>query len=75
MKRLLSAIALTCVLAVSASAGFLPTSGIAPPSAPEGTSQPADSTSQGLLPTGGIAQQVSDAALSALLTALGLLTV
>jgi hypothetical protein len=75
MKRLLSAIALTCVLAVSASAGLLPTSGIASPAPPEGTTQPTSSTSPGLLPTGGIAQQVSDAALSALLTALGLLTV
>jgi hypothetical protein len=75
MKRLLSAIALTCVLAVSASAGFLPTSGVAQPAPPEGTTQPTGATSQGFLPTSGIAHQVSDAALSAFLTALGLLTV
>lgn len=75
MKRFLSAIALTCLLAVSTLAGDLHTGGIAPPAPPEGTTQPTGSTSQGLLPTSGIAQQVSDAALSGLLAALGLLTV
>jgi len=81
MKRFLSAIALTCLLAVSASAGFLPTGGLMSPSpddlptggvtstAPTGTTSPGDST------TAGFAEEVSDSALSALLSVLGFVVV
>ena len=81
MKRFLSAIALTCALAVSAFAGDLPTGGFTSPSPGDlptgGVSSPAptETTSPGDLPTGGFAEQLSDSALSALLTALGLLVV
>jgi len=81
MKRFLSAIALTCVLAVSALAGDLPTAGIASPSpgdlptAGVSSTAPTGTTSPGDLPTGGFADQVSDAALSALLSVLGLVAV
>ena len=81
MKRFLSAIALTCLLAVSAMAGDLPTGGFTSPPPGDlptgGVTSPAPSgpTSPGDLPTGGFAQQLSDAALSGLLTALQLLAV
>jgi hypothetical protein len=80
MKRLLSAIALTCLLAVSALAGDLPTAGVTSPSPGDlptagVTSQATGTTSPGDLPTGGFAEQVSDAALSALLSVLGLVAV
>lgn len=79
MKRLLSAIALTCLLAVSALAGDLPTAGLTSPGdlPTAGVSSPAPTgtTSPGDLPTAGFAEQVSNTALSALLTALGLLVV
>lgn len=81
MKRLLSAIALTCLLAGSALAGDLPTAGVASPSPGDlptaGISSPASTgtTSPGDLPTSGFAEQVSDAALSALLSVLGLVAV
>jgi hypothetical protein len=80
MKRFLEAIALACVFSVSALAGELPTGGIAPPPPPgvgitTTATSPADIPSvTGELPTGGLEQQVSDGALSALLTVLGLLT-
>ncbi len=79
MKRLLSAIALTCLLAASALAGDLPTAGLTSPGdlPTAGISSPAPTgtTSPGDLPTAGFAEQVSNTALSALLSALGLLTV
>ena len=75
MKRLLSAIALTCILAVSTLAGDLPTSGVPSPAPPAGTTQTTSATTPGDLPTGGYAEQMSDAALSALLTVLGLVAV
>ena len=68
MKRFLGAMALACVFSVSALAGDLPTGGLSSP-APTGTTSPGD------LPTGGFADQVSDAALSALLSVLGLVAV
>jgi len=76
MKRFLSAMSLTCLLAVSALAGDVPTSGAPspPPSAPNQiTSQtlPVNTVFvPGDLPTSGFAQEISDAVLSALLTAL-----
>lgn len=81
MKRFLSAIALTCLLAASSlagdlttsgitstSPGFLPTGGVTSP-APTGTTSPGD------LQTGGFAEEVSHATLSALLSVLGLVAV
>jgi hypothetical protein len=76
MKRFLSAIALTCLLAVSALAGDLHTGGFMSPlpaDLPTGgvtSSAPTGTTSPGDLPTGGFAEEVSDAALSALMMVL-----
>ena len=81
MKRFLGAIALACVFSVSVLAGELPTGGFTSPAPGElptgGISSPAPSgtTSPGDLPTSGFAAQVSDAALSALLSVLGLVAV
>lgn len=79
MKRLLSAIALTCLLAVSALAGDLPTAGLTSPgdlpTAGISSPVPTGTTSPGDLPTAGLAEQLSETAVSALLAALGLLTV
>lgn len=81
MKRFVSAIALTCVLAVSALAGDLATGGLmspAPGDVPTGgvtSPAPTGTTSPGEMPTGGFTEQVSDAALSALLSVLGLVAV
>lgn len=81
MKRFLSAIALTCLLAVSSLAGDLTTAGFT--STPPGnlptsgvtSPEPSGPKSPGDLPTGGFAQELSNAALSGLLTALQLLAV
>ena len=76
MKRFLGAVALACVFSVSALAGELPTGGFTAPAPGElptgGVTSPAPSetTSPGDLPTSGFAVQVSDAVLSALLSAL-----
>jgi hypothetical protein len=80
MKRFLGAIALACVFSVSALAGELPTSGVTSPAPGELptsgiSSAPPTATSPGDLPTGGLAEQVSDAALSALMAVLGLVIV
>ena len=73
MKRLLSAIALTCILAVSTLAGDLPTSGVPSP-APGGATQTTSSTSPGDMPTVGEVDQASaSGALSVLMTILGLI--
>lgn len=76
MKRFLSAMTLTCILAVSALAGDIPTSGAPSPPPPA----PNQITSQilpdntlfvpGDIPTSGFTQEISDAVFSALLTAL-----
>jgi hypothetical protein len=77
MKRLFGAMALACVLSVPALAGDVPTAGLTSPTPGDvptaGISSPATAgtTSPGELPTGGFAEQVSDAALSALLSVLG----
>ncbi|MEK6282516.1 MAG: hypothetical protein AABN95_19315 [Acidobacteriota bacterium] len=80
MKRFLAAIALACALSVSALAGDVPTSGFTSPE-PAGPTQTTGATSPGEIPsvpgdvpTSGFQQQVSDGALSALLSVLGLLT-
>jgi hypothetical protein len=78
MKRFLGAMALACVFSVSALAGDLPTGGFTatqPGDLPTGgvsSPAPTATTLPGELPTGGFADQVSDAALSALLSVLGL---
>jgi hypothetical protein len=78
MKRSLMTIALACVLSSPALAGEIPSGGIAPPPPPSNgvitsATSPSDMLSvPGEVPTGGFAQEVSDTALSALLSVLGL---
>ena len=76
MKRFLIAIALTCALSSSALAGDIPTDGSAAP-APNGITQtPGETqTPPGDIPSGGVAEQVSNDALSALLSVLSFLVV
>lgn len=81
MKRLVMTFALTCLFSVSALAGDVSTSGFTSP-APPGSTETTSATSSGETPsvpgdvsTSGFTEQVSDAALSALLSVLGLLTV
>ncbi len=74
MKRLLTAIVLALALSASAIAGDIPISG-SPSPPPSGTTQTTTTTSPGEIPTDGSAEQVSDMALSALLTVLGFLAV
>lgn len=75
MKRFLGAIALACVLSVSALAGELPTGG-APSPAPNGTTQ--TTTAPGDLLTGGVAspngETETNAITSVILTILSLLS-
>jgi hypothetical protein len=71
MRRFLMIIALTSQLSVECFAGQIPTCGAPNPTPPEGTTQPTNATSLGEIPTGGFAEQISSAALSALLTVLG----
>jgi opacity protein-like surface antigen len=73
VKRFLMIVALACVLWSSALAGEVPTVGTPAP-APEGTTQ-TGSTVPGEIPSVGVAEQLSSDALSALLAALGFLTV
>jgi hypothetical protein len=76
MKRFLSVTTLTCLLAVSSLAGDLHTGGAPSPLSGDlptgGVTSPAPTgaTSPGDLPTNGLAEQVSAAALSALLSVL-----
>lgn len=72
MKRLLIAIALTFVLSASASAGDIPCG--APSPAAVDPKQATDATSFGEIPCG-FAEQISEAGLSGLLAAFGLLVV
>lgn len=72
MKRFLMTMALALVLSSSALAGDIPTDGSASPT-PSGTRQTTTSTSPGEIPSGGSAEQISDAALSALMTLFGFL--
>jgi hypothetical protein len=72
MKRLLMTLALTFVLSASALAGEIPCG--TPSPAPEGTTQTTNVTAPGEIPCG-FAERISEAALSALLTALGLAAV
>lgn len=71
MKRLLTIFALTCALSVPVSAGQIPTVGTPQPP-PLGST---NTTSPGDIPTSGTAEQIPDAALSALLSVFALLSV
>ena len=73
MMRFFAAIALACLLSASTLAGDLPTSGTPSPSdlPTSGGPAPMGTTSPGDLPTSGFAEQLSDAALYALLSVLG----
>jgi hypothetical protein len=71
MKRLLITLALTSILSVPALAGDIPTVPSTQPAPDGASSAPAPSD----IPTDGSAEQVSDTALSALLTVLGFLAV
>ena len=70
MKQFLFALVIICALALSVMAGAIPTDG-APEPTPTATNQ-TTSTTQGEIPSVG---KISDAALSALLTALGLVSI
>jgi hypothetical protein len=74
MKRFLMALALTTLLAVSAIAGDVSTSGSPAPPPPNGANQTTTSYSPGEVPmVGSVA--LADASLSALLAVFGLLSV
>jgi hypothetical protein len=74
MKRFLSAIALACVFSISALAGDVPISGVPSPP-PSGTIQTTSDALPGDVPSGSYSEQMSDAALSTLLSALAWLVV
>lgn len=71
MKRLLIATAMTFALSVTALAGDIPCGAPQPPP-PQGMTQPTDATSLGEIPCG-LAEQISEAAVSGLLTAFDML--
>jgi len=71
MRRFLAALALTVVVSVPAFAGEIPTMGAPQPPPP----QTASNTILGDIPSDGGVLSVSDAAISALLTALGLASI
>lgn len=73
MKRLLMTIALTFVLSCSALAGEIPCDAPAPP--PPAPNQITSEDLPGEIPTSGYVEQISDAALSGLLTVLSLVAV
>lgn len=71
MKRLLMAAAIACAISVTTLAGDIPSDG-APRPQSQGTTTP---TLLGDIPSDGRAESLSNAALSALLTALGLASI
>ncbi len=71
MKHLLMAAAIACALSVTSMAGEIPSGG-APTPQPQPTTA---TTNPGEIPTLGKGQSLSDVALSALLTALGLASI
>jgi len=71
MKRLLITTTMTLVLSGSALAGEIPCGAPQPPP-PQGITQATDATSPGDIPCG-LAEQISEAALSGLLTTFDLL--
>jgi len=72
MKRFVTTVVLTVALSSFAFAGQIPSDG-SPAPAPNGSGQTATTTSPGEIPSDGAAVQISDAALSALLSVFGLL--
>ena len=72
MKRFVITMVLACALSSSAFAGDIPSDG-SPAPAPNGSGQSATTTSPGEIPSDGLAAQISDGALSVLLTVFGLL--
>ena len=72
MKRFVTATALACILSISTLAGDMPTGG-APVPPPGGSPQTTTSTSPGDTSSDG-SEGITDVALSALLTVLGLLS-
>jgi hypothetical protein len=81
MKRFVMTVVLACALSASALAGEVPTGGFTPPPPPPppgdgvttSTTSPGEIPSvPGDVPTSGFEQQVSDGALAALLSVLGL---
>ena len=68
MKRFLMAMAIACALSITTLAGDIPSGGLPQPQSPQ-TSSP---TLLGEIPSGDRSDSVSDAALSAILSALGL---
>ena len=71
MKRLLMTVAIACALSVTSMAGEIPSGG-APTPPPQ---QTASTVVLGEKPTSGAPQSISDAALTALMTALGLASI
>lgn len=71
MKRLLMTVAIACALSVTSIAGEIPSGG-APTPPPQ---QTASTAVLGEIPTSGVPLSVSDAALAALITALGLASI
>jgi hypothetical protein len=74
MKKVMATLALSCFLSVSILAGQIPTDG-SPVPPPAGTNQATNDTNPGEIPSGGEAITISDAALTALMTALGLASI
>lgn len=72
MKRFILIVALMCAMCAQTLAGEIPSGGFAPPP-PIGPVQTATTTSPGDIPSVGSAGQISDAAVSALLSVFGLL--
>jgi hypothetical protein len=74
MKRFLATLIMSCVLSIPVSAGQIPTDGSpAPP--PNGTNPPTNITSPGEIPSGGFFDSISEATVSAILSALGLASI
>jgi hypothetical protein len=71
MKRFLTIISLSLLCASVALAGEIPSVGAPQPPQPQMTS----SSNPGEIPSGDMARSISDAALSAILTALGLASI
>jgi hypothetical protein len=71
MKRFVITVALTVALSSFAFAGEIPSDG-SPAPAPNGSGQTATTTSPGDIPSDGAAVQISDAALSVLLSVFAL---
>ena len=74
MKHFIFALLMTCVTALPVLAGAIPTDGSPAPTS-NGTNQTTSATSSGEIPSVGSLDHMSEAALSALLIALGLASI